>query len=232
MENRRDVDGLAGVLLRCAEVPGRIEDLNHLLDHYCHRLRNRLNSLKLSLYLSRRLAEGRCTDQIDRADAAYRQIAAVVDHLQAICAPVALAVSGGSMNEWVGSQGANWHAILATRGILLDIEDSHEAIFACCDRARLGQGIEVLVREWAEHGRPGSEIRMSWGRRFDRCYLRFEGGAWLLPCRGESDRLAFAIAGRVLAVHRGVLAIEDDPESTTVDLSWPAEAMPAELELV
>ena len=233
MENRRGVDGLAGVLLRCAEVPGRIEDLNHQLDRYCHRLRNRLNILKLSLYLSRRLADGRCAEQLDRAEGAYRQIAAVVDQLQAICNPVALAVSVGSMNDWIAAHGASWRAILATRGIRLTIEDSHEAIVACCDRARLGQAIEALVREWTENGRPGSIIRMIWGRRVDRCFIQFEGGEWLLPRRGESARLGFAVAGRVLAVHRGVLAIEDDDlGSTTVDLSWPAEAMPAELELV
>ncbi|RUL89036.1 ATP-binding protein [Tautonia sociabilis] len=214
------VDGLAGALLRCVDEPEQVAVIHSLLDRYCHRLRNRLNSMKLSLYLARRLSGGGGLLDWDRAEAASRSIEGLIDQLQQFCTPLTPVPSPGDLGDWLRDRLPSWRQLLAPRPIRLVAEGTDEPLPVTFDWIRLGQGLDGLVAAWAHCAPEEASLRLCWGRDSDRIVLRFEAEAWLARPDGEVESLALPLLARVMRAHRGSLALLD--ESSAIELSWPS----------
>jgi signal transduction histidine kinase len=216
------VDGLAGSLLRSVDEPDRIAMIQMRLDRFCHRLRNRLNSMKLSLYLARRLTGDGPGADWARTDQACRAIETLIEQLQVFCAPLHPAPTEGDLGVWMEARLADWRRQLERQGIQLEVEADSQGVPlpGRTDWARLGQGLDGLIASWGESGLQGSSIRLSWGRDLDRFLVRFEGEDWMLRPSTEVESLALPLLARVLAAHGGAVSIRDDRPS--IELSWPS----------
>ncbi|QDV32688.1 ATP-binding protein [Tautonia plasticadhaerens] len=216
------VEGLAGALLRSVDEPDRIALIQLRLDRYCHRLRNRLNSMKLSLYLARRLSADGPVVEWGRSEEACRSIETLLDQLQVFCAPLHPAPTPGDLSEWLGHRLDEWRNELGRREIRLEAEGPGEPLWCRGDWMRLGQGLDGLVAAWSRIGSPSAVIRLSWGRDVDRCVIRFEADDRLirLSC-DEVESLALPLLARVVASHGGSLTVHDDHPS--IELRMPSD---------
>jgi signal transduction histidine kinase len=221
MSTAAQVDGLAGALLRCVEEPDRIAMIQVLLDRYCHRLRNRLNSMKLSLYLARRLSGNPSGPEWGRADSAYRSMEAMIEQVQLFCNPLQPSLAEGDLNLWIEQRAPEWRRMLSSRCLRLETHGPDESLPTWFDWNRLAQGLDALITFWASQGPPDGTIRLSWQRDPDRFRVRFEGEASLIRAHGDEESLALPVLARVLRAHQGTLAIAAD--SRAIDLSWPTD---------
>src|SRR5262249_50972723 len=83
-------EGLSSSLLQIVHDPERVDRLRTALSVFCHRCRNSLNGIKMSLYLFRREARGAVPDSCVDLEAIYQQIVNLFDHLQSIYRPMAI----------------------------------------------------------------------------------------------------------------------------------------------
>lgn len=221
MSTAAQVDGLAGALLRCVEEPDRIPMIQVLLDRYCHRLRNRLNSMKLSLYLARRLSGNPSGPDWVRADSAYRSMEAMIEQVQLFCNPLQPSLAEGDLNHWIEQRVPDWQRVLAQRAIRLETGGPREALPSRFDWNRLAQGLDALITFWASHGCSDGTIRLSWRRDPGRFQVRFESESSLIQTQGDAENLGLPVLARVLRAHQGTLAIAAD--ACAIELSWPAD---------
>lgn len=215
------VDGLAGALLRCVEEPERIPLLQSLLDRYCHRLRNRLNSMKLSLYLSRRLSGEVYGPEWVRADLAYRTIEMTIEQVQLFCNPLQAMPVDGDLDVWVRDHRTSWEKLLVGHPVHLEYEPSSEPLPTQFDWYRLAQGLHGLVLYWAGLEDHDCVIRLSWGRELNSLFLRFESDSSIVRPKDSTENLALPVLARVLMAHGGTLLIP--ASETSIILTWPSE---------
>ena len=225
MDTAEQLEGVAGTLLRMIDDPGRLDGLQRQLDRYCHRLRNRLNSLKLSLYLARRLDQTAPVAWED-ADSNYRRMEVLIEHLQAVVTPLRLAPIEVDLAAWLAEAIPCWRRLLEAGGLAMAAEGPDGPLPARFDTTRLSQAIDPLVEAWARPGAENSAIRLRWGADSEGCTLEFaaEGpvGPRLAGALGAADGLALPRLARVLQAHGGRLELRDGREPS-LRLRWPAE---------
>src|SRR5689334_2037426 len=82
--------GLELDLIGVAAHPARIKGLHHILSEFCHLFRNKLNCMRLSLYLAKRQAPPDMVTRWAELEARYREVEQFLDQLQLICRPMPL----------------------------------------------------------------------------------------------------------------------------------------------
>src|SRR4051794_957301 len=82
MRQVASIEGLGGALLAIASDTAKVERLYQVLERYCHRLRDRLNCLKMSLYLAKRMEAGDGLADWIALEARYRTLEHLMDELQ------------------------------------------------------------------------------------------------------------------------------------------------------
>lgn len=225
MDTAEQLEGVAGTLLRMIDNPGRLDGLQWQLDRYCHRLRNRLNSLKLSLYLARRLDQAAPVAWED-ADANYRRMEVLIEHLQAVVTPLRLAPIEIDLLAWLAEAMPCWRRALEAGGLSMAGEGPDGPLPVRFDTTRFSQAIAPLIEAWARPGAEGSTVRLRWGADGECCALEFAAdgpvGPRLVGALGAADGLALPRLARVLQAHGGRLDIRDG-RAPSLRLRWPAE---------
>src|SRR4051794_29478189 len=146
-------------LRQIAADPERVAALHGLVGEFCHLLRNRLNSLQMSLYLARRdeaKTEAEIWDDLERQ---YRAAEGVVDLFQLVCRPMTLTPVTIGLGLLIGEFASRWTPRFSGRGITFSgslIESDGPSRLA---PSRLGRGLEA-VASWGLDG-GGSGTRMS-----------------------------------------------------------------------
>ncbi|MBX6311996.1 MAG: HAMP domain-containing histidine kinase [Isosphaeraceae bacterium] len=227
MATVRASEELAIALFRIANDPERTEAVYRILGEYCHQARNRLNSLKLSLYLARRLAiagDMNLWKEIDRRYAACEQF---FDQLQTILRPMRLVPIqldlGRLIEEWL----PEWIRRLGARGIDLEAIPPLEPVLGSFDPQRIARGLDALISWRAAAARTGSRIQLTWWSTDNLIYL-----SWREPdaegleddsgdLEGAAD-LALPLLMRVVSAHSGMLELRLD-SGLHLDLKWPRE---------
>ena len=95
------VDELTGHFLQIATDRGKSGELARTLREFFHDASNRLNSLKIGLYIGRRdasPAQGAVWEELDQS---YRGLEQLIDRLQTICRPLELTPVRGDLGEWL-----------------------------------------------------------------------------------------------------------------------------------
>jgi hypothetical protein len=211
--------------------------LRSVLSGFCHRSRNSLNGIKLSLYLFRREARGAVPDCWGDLEAIYHQIEGLFDRLQTIYRPMPVTIVRSPLGDLIGHHVPKWRSWYESRGRTLEVDLPESEVLGEFDPAQLGLGLDAVACWRGESDAAGGLTRIGWGARDgsieihweelgsrDRCEppelagadMRREGGA----SSRRVDALALPLLARIVAAHGGRLRCDRRP-GFCMSLRWP-----------
>jgi hypothetical protein len=219
------VGGLSGALLGIASDPSRIDTLHRILDRYFHRFRNRLNSMKLSLYLAKKQAAEGDIARWAELEARYRVIEQFLDQVQTLCRPIHLNPIRESLGKLLEERLPAWVQWHVDRGRRLEVTRPDGPAVGSFDPSRLGQAVDALVAWRAEVGDPETPAHLSWWEDGGSLHLSWAESGSGRPAHGAPSHrcssLALPLLARVVTAHGGTLDISER-EGLRFLLRWPA----------
>jgi hypothetical protein len=227
MRDARDDADLAKLLLRVASCPRRAEALYQLLGDFCHEFRNRLNCLKLGLYLAKRERPVAEEGGWPGPERAYLELEQLIEQLQMICRPIRLVPIRLDLATFLEDRQPTWERYLANRELRLVLVSPGCPTVCQFDPTRLAKGLDTLVSWRAVVGAPGSVAQLRWGLEGKQIRLRWEevpGRAReALPLDGVSPfSLAIPLLARIVCVHGGTIKFSNR-SGLRLTLRWPVE---------
>jgi hypothetical protein len=217
-----EIDGLAGSLMRLAADPARIQALYKMLGEYCHLVRNRLNCVKLGLYLARRDSQDGHSDRWIHLDQLYGEVEAFVDRFQTVCRPFQLAPMKVDLGSLLEERRPVWDGWLSKRGRWMNWRAPATPAVGRFDVARLSHGLDALAMWRAETGPADTPVRVSWKAQEDRLNLSWEeAGPWCADDQ-QSTGLVLPLLARLVSAHGGSLRLSLK-DGLHLRLSWPTE---------
>lgn len=103
------VPDLSLLLLNQLSFPRSLEVLQRFLDRYLHRARNRLNTIRLALYMARR-SLGRDHADLAPMEAAYEDLQKFLEHFQRFTLPLELTLVEGPLERFLSTQVAEFQS--------------------------------------------------------------------------------------------------------------------------
>jgi hypothetical protein len=223
MARERDQqEGLSCALWRVATDPAKVQALYELLGGYCHEVRNKLNGIKLSLFLARRQACPLSDPAWAEAERCYRDVEDLVERLQLICRPLDIFAIRLDLSGLISERLPSWRRALAARGRRLELDAPDGPAIGRFDPARLAQGLDGLVCWRARTGDPDASIRLRWGADHDHLALEWHEPDGTDPVDATDD-LALPILARIIAAHGGGCQLAAGP-GLRLRCRWPSRA--------
>jgi hypothetical protein len=230
-------EGLSSSFLRIVHDPEQVEGLRTVLGGFCHRCRNSLNGIKMSLYLFRREARGAVPDCWGEIETLYHEIEHLFDHLQTIYRPMPITMVRSPLDDLIDHHIPKWRSWFESRGRTLQLDRPDREISADFDPAQLGAGLDALAAWRAEAGDARAMTRVTWGATdgsIELCWdevlsgdppQAFEPPDGFVACDGTSssrrvDLLVLPVLARIVAAHGGRLDRTQD-SACGVRLRWP-----------
>jgi hypothetical protein len=217
---------LADQLLRIARDPDLRRTVYEQLGDYCHQCRNRLNSLKLSLYLAMRQSPTADAGHWSTIDGHYQDLERRVDRVQTLCRPLTLSRVTLGLDLLIDNRRAAWSRSMASAGRSLVFDPPVDRAVANFDVERMGQALDSLV-EWRA-GDPSSatEARLSWWVSGGGAHLAWEelqaaSSRPTLPRSSEGATWTLPLLSRVVMAHGGDYRVEDD-RGWRLEIWWPS----------
>lgn len=229
--------GLSSSLLQIVHDGERVDHLRAVLSGFCHRCRNSLNGIKMSLYLFRRESRGAVPDCWDQIESVYHQVESLFDHLQTIYRPMSLAMVRSPLDALIQQHLPKWRSWYESRGRCLRIDPPCTEVPGEFDPAQIGVGLDALAAWRAEVCPPGALTRVAWVVNDGSIQLRWHEVTGAHPddppqhagiANGRDgarssrpvDALALPLLARIVAAHGGRLEFEPGP-GFGVLLRWP-----------
>src|SRR4051794_23741478 len=154
--------GLALDLVGVATHPARIKGLHHILSEFCHLFRNKLNCMRLSLYLAKRHASPEMVARWAELEARYREVEHFLEQLQLICRPMPLKPIALDLGRFLEEHRAIWERWLSVGHRRLALVPPISESVCSFDPNRMAQALDALMTWRAGEGKPGSVVRISW----------------------------------------------------------------------
>jgi hypothetical protein len=229
MESRMMVEtspeGAVASWLRIVSDPVKAGSLHGLLRGFCHDCRNDLNSLKMSLYLARRGADGADPAIWDEFEPRYRAVERLFERLQAIYWPMVPETVRMPLEMLVEERRPRWSEALSRNGRALALDPPGSPTVGDFDPVRLGEGLDAFVSWRAAVGERGRPARLRWGADDGQFHLVWsEPGARALEARDAADDqhepLALPLLARIVSAHRGAVEVASD-DGLQIHLRWP-----------
>jgi hypothetical protein len=224
---------LAGALARVAADPDLTRHLHEVLGAYCHRCRNHLNSLKISLYLARRVGGSGGQNVWRDLEPRYELVERFVDRLQLICRPMPLSLVRLPLSLLIDDRRGAWSEQLQGQGRRLIVSPPEGPEVGDFDPMRLGQGLDGLVSWRSRAGDPGSDLRVSWTADRGTFHVVWDEPPGPGPDPGfgppdgsaadSTDALALPLLTRLMTLHGGAL-LQARRSRWRLDLRWPIDA--------
>ena len=227
-------DVLSEQLLRIAREPDLRRMVYDRLGDYCHHCRNRLNSLKLSLYLAMRhappdsdLDSDGLWDEIDRH---YRDLERRVERVQALCRPLTLSRVTLGLDLLIDDRREAWGRSVSKQGRELELElvAPAERAVASFDVERMGQALDSLVSWRASDRSTEGRASLRWWVEAGYAHFAWEeppstGGPSTGKPSVEEDeaRWTLPMLARVALAHDGDLVVSED-RGWRLEVSWPS----------
>jgi hypothetical protein len=214
-------------LLRLARDPDlRLMVYEHLRE-YCHQCRNRLNSLKLSIYLAMRQASSTAVDPWVEIERHYRDLESRVEQVQFLCRPLVLSRVTLGLDLLFDDRSESWTRLMATRGRGLELVPPADRAVASFDVDRLGKALDSVVAWRATESSAGQSARLRWWVE-----AGFAGVSWeeTDTPRGPTDPSSpdqapawtLPLLARVALAHGGDYRIETD-RGWRLEVAWPSQ---------
>jgi hypothetical protein len=213
----------------------RVERLRAVLSGFCHRCRNSLNGIKMSLYLFRRESRGAVPDGWGEIETIYQYVEHLFDHLQTIYRPMTISMVRFPLDELIHHHVPKWRSWFESRGLKLQIDPPESEVPGDFDPAQLGLGLDAMAAWRADVGPIGVVVRVAWGVHEGSIEIRWRENAprsatrepASMSCQRDADSpsrrvdvLALPLLARILAAHGGQLACERGA-GFGVLLRWP-----------
>ena len=129
-------------LMEVALDPDLRGDLDQILGDYSHQCRNRLNSLKLSLYLAQRQMIDQPPISWRMLEDDYRSLESRLDLIQLLFRPLDLTLVSLPLNLLIEDRQSLWLRMMQGRGHLLHFVPPHGQTEAKFDVTRLGEALD------------------------------------------------------------------------------------------
>lgn len=208
-----DLDPLArGLLAAVAEDPG-CRRLDTVLSEFCHALRNRMNVLKLGIYLAQQSAAGPAAE-LEPLTGQYRGVEALVESVQSACRPIRLACVMMPLGSVLEERRTAWSEALAAQERTLEWSPPRTEAPAALDPGMLTHALDEVVAWRSAVGLPASTVRVSWHTAGADIRLDWEESgpasgtvAAADPGRERLPALAVPLLARVAAAHGGRLEL-------------------------
>lgn len=230
-------EGLSSSLLQIVHDPRRVEHLRDVLSSFCHRCRNSLNGIKLSLYLFRRESRGTVPHCWSEIEGIYQQVEQLFDRMQAIYRPMAIRMVDSPLEELIRAHAPRWRAWYESRGLSLQLEPPDGEVDGEFDPILLGQGLDAMASWRAEAGAAGTLSRIAWclqGETIEILWreephpeppdlLEHPGGPIRREpgtCSRRLDPLALPLLSRIVSGHGGTFECERGA-GFVVRIRWP-----------
>ncbi len=218
-------ESLADQLLRISREPELRRMIYERLGEYCHQCRNRLNSLKLSLYLVMRQSPESVEERWEPIDRQYQELERRIEQIQTLCRPLSLTKVKLGLDLLIDDRRENWVRLMAVAGKSLEFSRPSERAIAGFDVERLGHCLDALVAWRAGQAESGSLARIRWWADSGYVHLVWEESG--LPSQSSSESaspdegtwtLPFLV--RMILAHEGDFQVQTAP-NFRVEISWP-----------
>ncbi|WP_254054049.1 hypothetical protein [Singulisphaera sp. GP187] len=224
-------DDLACSLVGVASDPFKVRALHDILGVFCHQCRNTLNSLKLSLYLTKRDASHVASPLWGELDQRYHEVELLFDRLQAICRPMTLTPLRASLSLIMKERGASWVEAMAARDRSLRLVPPKSSDVGEFDPIRLPECLNTFILWRAEVGERGQPAQLGWRIEDDHFLIEWDEpssfGVGGTPERSDrSDPLALPLLARVLSAHGGTMTL-DFHDGLHLRATWPLTVRPS-----
>jgi hypothetical protein len=194
---------------------------------YCHTCRNRLNSLKLGLYLMAKQSPCGSDDAWSEVDRRYLELEQVVDRVQTLFRPWILSPMTLGIDLLIADRREDWSRRIVAQGCNLQFDAPKDRAIASFDVERMGLALDTLVRWRAAILGKGQVAVLGWYSRVGRAHLVWhESGPSQPGGSSQSNDWALAIVARVAAAHGGQIGVTHDP-GWRLELSWPSPSVPS-----
>ncbi len=218
---------LTSQLMEIVQNPRLRADLNQVLGDYCHQCRNRLNSLKLSLYLAKRQSPQGVTSAWMALESDYQSVEAQLAKVETLCRPLCLSPVTIGLNLLFEDRRASWSKVLAEAGRDLEFHQPEEQSVARFDVDRLGLALDAMVAWRAEQGSSTTQTLVRWWVECNQAHVSWvEHSSQDVP---DSVRLpdqfcawTLPLLTRIVTEHGGSVEV-DDRVGWSLKMSWPSE---------
>ncbi len=204
--------------------PDQFQELYGILGEFCHLFRNRLNSLKLSLYLAKREGPLMRPESWDALDREYRRAEQFMEQLQMVYRPTPLSSVRLPLGMLLDDRCPVWNEWLSCRGRRVELSGPRDPAVGDFDPSRLGQGLDALAAWRSEAGEPGTSITLRWRAERDQLQMEWKEFATTTATSTSCpSSLALPLLARVMADHGGSMSVAPG-SGLRLRLSWPLQA--------
>ena len=218
---------LCDQLLRIARDPDlRLKVYEHLRE-YCHQCRNRLNSLKLSIYLAMRQSPPTTADPWVEIERYYRQLEARVEQVQFLCRPLQLSRVTLGLDLLIDDRREAWARLMAEGGRGLEVVPPPDRAVASFDVDSLGRALDSIVAWRASDRSAARSARVRWWVEDGLAHVAWEepgakpGPGDFNPAGGASA-WSLPLLARVALAHGGDYQINTE-RGWRLDVAWPSQ---------
>ena len=218
---------LGDYLLRIARDPEvGLRVYEHLRD-YCHQCRNRLNSLKLSIYLAIRQSPSNSAEPWLETERHYRALEYQVEQIQRLCRPMVLSRVTLGLDLLIDDRRDAWTQQMVAWGKNLEIIAPEQRAVASFDVDCLGRALDAVVAWRASTRSDVRSAKMRWCVEDEVITLTWEEPSWV-PSEDDHATSPEGVAwtlpllARVAIAHGGDYRI-DTEGGWFLELSWPTK---------
>ena len=218
-------NALAGQMLRLARdatLRGMVYDR---LGDYCHQCRNRLNSLKLMIYLMTKQCADPTVGVWEEVNRHYRDLERKVEQIQTLCRPMTVSRVTLALDLLIDDRREAWTRTMIASGGSLEMIPPGSRTESKFDVERLGGALDALVEWRAGEVATGRPARLRWWVEQGVSHI-----CWEEPVRPETGVRRAPTAGdviwalpllvRVVEAHGGDCRVEESG-GWRLDGSWP-----------
>ena len=200
-------------------------ELDRQLGDFCHQCRNRLNSLKLSIYLAKRQSSNRLNGAWKLLEADYQTLEDQIDRVHKICRPPALARLVLDLDLLIDDRRPTWARLLCWPGRHIDFRREGTERKASYDVDQLGAALDSFVTWRAEQGGELNNVSIRWWVDETNAHISWhETGPLNLGQQASSvskySTWSLPLLVGVVGAHGGQLEI-DETSGWKLSLCWP-----------